>query len=84
MPALFGQREQVRLAQLGKMLAGCLRRYAGRVGKLARRQGAPVRQRHQNVGASWIADQGGDFGNGGVSSVHRSQNIGALVGEFQR
>ena len=82
MPALFGQRQQVRLAQAGEMLAGRLRRHAGDIGELARRQRAAVDQRHQNVGARRIADQRGDFGDGGLRFAH-DQHISRTRGSRQ-
>ena len=66
-PCLVSE-SKVRLPQLGEMLARRLRRHAGDVSKLARRQRASVDQRHQNVGARRIADQRGNFGDGGMSS----------------
>jgi hypothetical protein len=82
MAALLGHRQKVRVAQHAEMLAGRLRRHAGDIGKLARRQRPAVNQRHQNIGARRIADQGGNFRHSGFGFAH-GQNISRTRGAHQ-
>jgi len=60
MPAGRRRGDQLGVGELGEMAARGLRRHMRDIGELARRIGAAVHQRAQDIGARRIAHQRGD------------------------
>src|ERR1700722_4136801 len=63
MAALFCLHDKPRGEKLAEMPAGRLRGDAGGESEFGRGQSAAAEQRAQHIGAGWIPNQGGDFGD---------------------